>query len=90
MYMSKIFHGNFYIITDNFYPKKLSSYKCHTLSNINVKCLNNEVLVFNNRNIANRYLSLNDKNVGYHVEFIEYDDLKMICECFDLIPTYVK
>ena len=88
--MSKIFNKKLYIITDNFYPKKLSKYNCYTLSNINVKCLNNKVLVFNNRTIANRYLTLKDKDVGYDVKSIEDDDLHMICKCFDLTPTYMK
>lgn len=87
--MSKTLNGRFYIITDNFYPKKLSKYSCSTLSNINIKCSDNEPLVFNNRTIAHRYLSLKDKDLGYHVEFVKDDDLKMICKCFDLLPTYV-
>ena len=87
--MSKTLNGRLYIITDNFYPKKFSKYQCSTLSNINIKCSNNEMFVFNNPTIAHRYLSLKDKSIGYHVESVKYDDLMMICACFDLLPTYV-
>lgn len=87
--MSKTLNGRLYIITDNFYPKKLSKYSCSTLTNVNIKCLNNEVLVFSNLTIANRYLSLKDKDIGYHIEAVKDDDLKMLCKCFDLLPTYV-
>ena len=87
--MSKVLNVKLYIITDNFYPKKLSKYNCYTLTNVNVKHLNNEVLVFNNQNTANRYLSLNDKDMGYHVECVTVDDLNTISKCFDLLPIYL-
>lgn len=87
--MSNTVNGRLYIITDNFYPRKFSKYNCSTLSNVNIKCSNNEMFVFNNTTIAHRYLSLKDKDLGYHVEYVKHDDLMMICKCFDLLPTYV-
>jgi hypothetical protein len=87
--MSKTLNGRLYIITDNFYPKRFSKYNCSTLSNVNIKCLNNKMLVFNNSKKAYRYLSLTDKDLGYHIEYVKHDDLMMICKCFDLLPTYV-
>ena len=47
------------------------------------------MLVFNNSKKAYRYLSLTDKDLGYHIEYVKHDDLMMICKCFDLLPTYV-
>ena len=87
--MSKTLNAKLYIITDNFYSKKLSNYSCATLSNINIKSLNNEVLVFSNQATANRYLSLKDRHIGYHIESIKNEDLKFLCKCFNLLPNYV-
>ena len=87
--MSKALNGKLYIITDNFYPKRISKYNCYTLTNVNVKRLNNDVLVFHNQITANRYLSLKDKDMGYHVECIEIDDLNKLSKCFDLLPIYL-
>jgi hypothetical protein len=77
-----------YIISDNFYPKKLTKYSCYTLTNIKVKTtLSNELLVFRNRRTANIQLKLTDYE-GYTVQSIDTDELTTLCDCFDLKLKY--
>jgi hypothetical protein len=77
-----------YIISDNFYPKKLTKYSCYTLTNIKVKTTSsNELLVFHNRRTANIQLKLYDYE-GYMVHSIDADELTTLCGCFDLKLKY--
>lgn len=80
-----------FIITDSFYPKKLSKYECHTLSNINVKCNeDNKMFVFLNKTRAQRYLSISDEQKKYVIKSVDDEEVRMICKCFDLLPIYVS
>ena len=87
--MSITLNNKLFIITDNFYPKKICNYDCYTLTNVNFKCKDNDVFVFKDRKTANRFLSVTDKSKNYHVKSIDDDDLENICNCFNLMPIYV-
>ena len=80
--------SKFYIISDNFYPKKLNDYTCHTLTNIKVKTTRmNEIIVFSTRKSANTKLESCGYE-GYEVHSIYHDELKTLCDCFDMKMKY--
>jgi len=79
-----------FIISDNFYPKKLTNYSCYTLTNIKVKTTTaNEIKVFRNRDSANVELALYECEYGgYKVHSINVVELHMLCDCFDMKMMY--
>jgi hypothetical protein len=79
-----------FIISDNFYPKKLTKYSCYTLTNIKVKTTTtNEIKVFRNRESANVELALYKCEYGgYNVHSINVVELQMLCDCFDMKMMY--
>lgn len=74
-----------YIISDNFYPKKLTKYACHTLTNINLyeTPKTGKVLVFQNKAQALKHLNKIDSIVKYDVHPINKDELKKLKNCFN-------
>lgn len=73
-----------YIISDNFYPKKLNNYSCYTLTNIQVKTTRkNEIIVFSDRQSADSKLELCDYE-GYRVHSVDQYELRALCSCFDM------
>ena len=77
-----------YIISDNFYPKKLTNYSCYTLTNIKVKTTTtNEIKVFRNKQSAKIELALCEYG-GYKVHSIDEDELQRLCKCFDMKLKY--
>lgn len=77
-----------YIISDNFYPKKLTNYSCYTLTNIKVKTTTaNEIKVFKNKQAANMELALCEYG-GYKVHSVDADELQRLCKCFDMKLMY--
>lgn len=79
-----------FIISDNFYPKKLTNYSCYTLTNIRVKTTPaNEIKVFKNKQAANMELVLCEYEYGgYKVHSIDDDELHRLCGCFDMKMMY--
>lgn len=77
-----------YIISDNFYPKKLTKYTCPTLTNINIYETpnTNKTLVFTKRSHAKTYLSNVSKlstNLKYNIYPINKDELEKLKMCFN-------
>ena len=84
MLQHSIHQGKVYIITDNFYPKKLNNYSCFTLTNINIKTTkNNDICVFSTKQSAINTLATCQYK-GYEVHSIDHEELEKICDCFDL------